>query len=111
MEIELVTIMRPGDTVLETLASLGKHKKQKETEIGVTKKKRKPHKPVLADPNVTSPTAPPPSEIDRTTGISSTRPRKFIQRRTRQYCAPYADLGRFQRIGPLQSQRLSTSGL
>jgi len=67
MEIELATIMRPGETVLETLARLGKDKKKKEA----AKKKRKPHEPVQSDPSVTSSTAPPPSDIDRITTISS----------------------------------------
>lgn len=72
MEIELVTIMRPGETILETLARLGKDKKKKrESGTGATKKKRKPHEPVQADSNITSATAPLPSDIDRITAISS----------------------------------------
>ena len=71
MEMELVTIMLPGETVLETLARLGKVKKKKEAGTGATKKKRKPHEPVLAEPNVVSTKAPPLSDIDRITTISS----------------------------------------
>jgi CD2 antigen cytoplasmic tail-binding protein 2 len=71
MGMELVTIMRPGETVLETLARLGKVKKQKETRTGATKKKRKPHESAKADPNATPEAAPPPSDIDRVTDISS----------------------------------------
>ena len=71
MEIELVTIMRSGETVLETLARLGKDKKKREARAGATKTKRKPHEPPQADPNITSATAPLSSDIDRITAISS----------------------------------------
>lgn len=71
MEMELVTIMLPGETVLETLARLGKVKKKKEAGTGATKKKRKPHEPVQADPNIVPTKAPPLSDIDRITTISS----------------------------------------
>jgi len=71
MEMELVTIMLPGETVLETLARLGKDKKKQKAATGAAKKKRSPNKPVQADPNVVSATAPPLSDIDRITAISS----------------------------------------
>ena len=71
MEMELVTIMLPGETVLETLARLGKDKKKKEGGTGATKKKRKPREPVQADPNPMPAKTPPVSDIDRITTISS----------------------------------------
>jgi hypothetical protein len=113
MEMELVTIMLPGETVLETLARLGKDKKKKEAGTGTTKKKRKPHEPVQADPNVMSATAPPlPTSIESQPSPPNFSPRsqKSTQRHMRQYCAPCADLGPFRTIGSLQSQSSNTSG-
>ena len=71
MQMELVTIMLPGETVLETLARLGKNKKKKEAGTGATKKKRKSHELAQGDPNFVPAKAPPLSDIDKITTISS----------------------------------------
>ena len=71
MEMELVTIMLPGETVLETLARLGKDKKKKEAGAGAMKKKRRSHEPVQAGPNFVPAKTLPLSDIDKVTTISS----------------------------------------
>jgi CD2 antigen cytoplasmic tail-binding protein 2 len=85
MEMELLAIMLPGETVLEALARLGKDKKKKEAGAGATKKKRKLHGPVQADPDVMSSKAPPLLDIDRITTISS----KLLPSLPEIYSTPY----------------------